>query len=210
MESNTHISFSKPMGGLKLTYEYLLILPIIEWVSSEVLKIKYLFEQQYGCRKAANSEPHITLINFIQLVTMENHIVQRLERFSRSVVPFVVKLNGFGNVPSSVIYINVVNKAPIVEIVKNMKGPFKHLLTPDKKLGPKFAQNPHVTIAREMSTEQYDQALLEWKNKEFAFSFPVNEMILLKREIPSGKCYTVKHFLFGGSNNQGIQSTLPF
>ncbi len=198
------------MGGLELTYEYLLVLPIIERISSEILKIKYLFEREYGCRKAANSEPHITLIKFIQLVTMEKSIVQRLERFSRSVVPFIVKLNGFGNVPSSVIYINVLNKTPIIEIVKNMRGPFKHLLTPDKKLDPKFTRNPHVTIAREMSPEQYDQALLEWQNKEFTFSFPVNEMILLRREIPSGKCYTVKHFLFGGSDKDGIQSALPF
>ena len=190
-------------------YEYLLIISPNEETGLKTLAIKNSFKE-YGCHNAANQIPHITLANFVQFNTMEDRIVYRFENFAKSIKPFEVKLNGFGQFPSHTIFINVATKAPIVTIVKNMKGPFKHLLQPNKQDAPHFITIPHLTIAREMLKSQHSRAWADWQHKEFTASFEAFEMILLRREIGRGAYHVVKHIPFEGSQACGEQLIFSF
>ena len=189
--------------------EFLLIIPPDDKVNSEVFPIKKVFEADYGCSYSGNSKPHITLTNFLQLETMENRIIQRLESFSKSIRPFNIDLKGFGGFPAHSIYINILKKKPIVEIVKGIRSNFTHILKFDEKYKPNFVTQPHLTIARGMTKAQYDRAYSEWRHKQFDSGFHANNMILLKR-LPEGNYHIVKSFSFAGSDFIGLQLKLPF
>src|SRR5476651_1404367 len=126
---NNNENFKLTGGAAIACYEYLLIISPDEEIGLKALAIKNSFKE-YGCHNPANQIPHITLVNFVQLNTMEDRIVYRLESFAKSIKPFEIKLDGFGQFPPQTIFINVATKSPIMRMVKNMKGPFKHLLQP--------------------------------------------------------------------------------
>ena len=189
--------------------EFLLIIPPNNKVNSEVFPIKKRFDSDYGCPYSGNLTPHITLTNFLQYEMMENRIVQRLESFSKSIRPFNIDLRGFGGFPAHSIYVNILKKKPIVEIVKGIRSNFTHILKFDEKYKPIFVTTPHLTIARGMTKAQYDRAFSEWQNKQFNSGFYANKMMLLKR-LPGSSYHIVKTFSFTGGDFDGFQLELPF
>jgi 2'-5' RNA ligase len=189
--------------------EFLLIIPPDEKVNAEVFSIKKEFDLNYGCSYSANLTPHITLTNFLQFEMMENRIIQQLERFSKSIRPFNIDLKGFGGFPTHSIYVNILRKKPIVEIVKGIRSNFASILNFDEKYKPKFITQPHLTIARGMTTAQYDMAFTEWRDEQFDSGFYADNMTLLKR-LPGSNYQTVKKFSFAGQDFRGLQLELPF
>ncbi len=200
----------KTASGAEIAiYEYLLIISPNEETGLKALAIKDSFKE-YGCHNAANQIPHITLVNFVQLNTMEDRIIYRLESFAKSIKPFEVKLDGFGQFPPQTIFINVATKSPIVNMVKNMKKPFKHLLQPHQQDPAHFFANPHLTITRELIKSQHNRAWADWQHREFKANFQASEMVLLRREIGRGKYHVVKRIPFGGGQGAGEQLMLGF
>jgi 2'-5' RNA ligase len=138
----------------------------------------------------------------------EKQFIYYFERFSKSINPFDIQLNGFGQFPPNTIYVNVLTKEPIINIVKNMKIKFSGFLRPTKHQKPFFILNPHLTIARRMLESQYYRAWEEWKDTEYISTFRANEMILLKRKITGGKCETIARFPFEGNGMSDVQLML--
>lgn len=193
----------------KTVYEYLLIISPDQVISAGLAGIKNVFKTNYGCEYSANLHPHITLINFVQFEVNEKYFIHYFERFSKSISPFDIQLNGFGGFPPSTIYVNVLTKAPIINIVKGMKTKFSGFLQPTKHQKPSFILNPHLTIARQMQASQYNTAWAEWKDKEYISTFRANEMRLLKRKITGSRCETITIFPFGGNGMSDVQLMLP-
>jgi len=192
----------------KIVFEYVLVISPDEVTCAFMSEIKNIFKIQYGCEYAASLIPHITLINFVQFEMNEKRIVEYLERFSKSVNPFDIQLNGFGQFPSHTIFVNVSTKAPIVKIVKDIQTKFSKFLQPTEHEKPKFIKNPHLTIARQMTESQHNMAWEEWKDKEYVSTFKARGMSLLKRKITGGKCQTVATLKFEGDGISDIQLTL--
>lgn len=187
---------------------YLLLISPDNKTSFSIMKIKKLFKEKYGCASAERSYPHLTLIKFQQYQDAEHQIIRHFERFSRSVVPFDIVLNGFGSFPAHTIYVNIATFQPVADLVKNMRhtlGP--HLRT--KTLArPVFVTNPHVTIGRKMDRKQYEQAWEEWKSKGFNSSFAAEKMLLLRKQPGAQRYEVVQQFRFAGTACQGTQGTL--
>lgn len=197
---------------LKL-YEYLLVISPSALINIEISRIKLGFHEVYGCEKCAYLKPHITLLNFVQYGTMEQKIIDRFERFTRSVAPENIELDGFGSFQKHTIYVNVLTKVPIVKLVKGIRKRFANILRPSMELKTHFITNPHITIARGMTEEQHAQAWEQWNGKEFDSTFVAKEMVLLKRGLDdegkvAGNYQIVKRFAFTGTGIEGKQLDL--
>ena len=194
----------------KIVFEYLLIISLDKITSSEIFELKKYLRIKYGCEHAASAIPHITLINFIQLENNEERILKYLKRFSESINPFEIQLNGFGQFPPHTIYVNVLTKTPIVEIVKDMQTKFRKILQLTERDKPIFIKTPHVTIARKMTASQHDKAWQEFKEEKYMSTFQTSEMSLLRRAVSGGRYETIATFPFTGNVFSGEQLRLPF
>jgi len=74
--------------------------------------------------------------------------------------------------------VNVFNEESFAEISKGLKNSSSLL-----KKNAKFPSPAHLTIARDMKPEQFEQAWSEYENEEFESSCEVSGMILLRRKL---------------------------
>jgi 2'-5' RNA ligase len=193
-----------------ILYEYLLVISPDKELLTALIQMKNHFQLAYGCEYAASLIPHITLINFVQLEKNMEKVINYFERFSKHIKPFEIQLCGFDGFANHTVFVNVATKKPIVKIVEDMQTKFSGLLRPLTHSAPHFIFNPHITIARKMSENQYNKAMEEWHNKQFNAVFWASEIVLLKRKITGGKCETVTRFRFEGNGSFEEQGIMPF
>jgi 2'-5' RNA ligase len=198
-------------------YEYLLMISLSDEDTKAIGRIKWQYRERYGCSKAANLKAHITMANFCQFGINEPSIINLFHRFCQSFLPVEVNLKGFGHFTNKTIYINVHKQASIIEIVKGLKTKMKGKLKVINSLKPKFiTKSLHVTIARDMTEKQYQQAWQEWQNEAFDSQFLVKDITLLRRQIDIttwsriGSYKEVARFPLEGKNLYGHQMVMPF
>ena len=139
--------------------EYLLVLHPHQDLVDKIAKVKEDFYGKYKAESAKWSKPQITLVKFSQLQMMEERIVNRLKSIASGLPAFTIELNNFGSFPTHTIFINVETKGSIQALVKNLKP--AQALMKTKEVKPHFMDNPHLTIARALTPQQYEQAWLE-------------------------------------------------
>jgi 2'-5' RNA ligase len=179
-----------------LPAEYLLVLQPHEELWNQIRSVKEKFAKDFNCENAKKGLPHITLIAFKQMQSVENRIVQMLGNISKTLSPFKIELKNFGSFPSHTIYINITSKVQIVDAVKALRAPQKFMkLDNDNK--PHFITEPHLTIARKLLPWQYEKGWLEYEHAHFHGRFIASYALLLKRK--AGEKYTtVRKFMFEG------------
>jgi len=164
--------------------EFLLVLNPHEELRNRIIAIKKDFHEKYkgstASKAIATGKPQIPLVKFETLEMMEERIVNRLKSIAMGYHPFKVELKDFGSYPSHTIYINVISKLPIQNLVKQIKEA-QRLMKLDKDHKPHFIEEPQITIARKLVTWQYEQAWLEYDNRHFTGRFIADSMLLLKR-----------------------------
>lgn len=189
-------------------YQYLLIISPDGETSARIMKIKKEFDERYCCGVAGRSYPHLTLVKFRQPASMEDHIVSNFAKFCRSVTPFEIILNGFASFSPHTIYVKVENPEPVAGLVKNLRNAFGRLLKTTGGPRPAFITNPHITIARQLSPLQHQQAWEDWKHDYFSGRFPAESMLLLKRPNADVRYETLQRFSFTGTSIPGKQTRL--
>ncbi len=162
--------------------EYLLVLNPHEELRNKIMQVKDGFYKEYKAVTAIAGKPHITLVNFLQYEMMEERIVNRLKTVAMGHPAFKVELKNFGSFPSHTIFINVVTKEPVRELVRQIK-PFQQLLRLNKEHKPHFIDEPHLTIARKLVPWQYEKGWLEYSQKHFTGRFIADSMLLLGRRV---------------------------
>jgi 2'-5' RNA ligase len=160
--------------------EYLLVLDPPQDLSQKIMKIKEGFADKYKNDIARFTKPLITLINWVSLELMEERMIQRLQTISMGFTPFKVELKDYGSFPTHTIIINVVSKVPIQSLVREMKQAQK-LMTLDQDNKPHFIETPHLSICRKLKPWQYEEAWLEFSNRQLTGRFIADSMLLLKR-----------------------------
>jgi len=162
-------------------YEYLLVLSPHEELWNTILKLKENFAVKYQTDFARRSKPHVTLANFLQYEMKEERVMKFLTRIAMSYLPFKIELKDFGSEPSHTIRINVENKLPIQQLVKEIRIEGTTFLTINDDLKPYFINDPHITIGRKLTSRQYKKAWAEYSKARFTGYFIAEEMTLLKR-----------------------------
>jgi len=177
-------------------YEYLLVLSPHRDLWDKIVEVKKKFAEDYQSDHARWGKPHVTIVNFVQYIMMEERLTDRLNAIAMGYPPFKVELKDFGSFPSHTIYINVVSKLPIQNLVKEVRKESQQLMKLNDDNKPHFILEPHLTIARKLQPWQYEKGWLEYSNKSFTGRFIADGMLLLRRS-PNEKGYQiVKRFEF--------------
>jgi 2'-5' RNA ligase len=177
-------------------YEYLLVLSPHEELANKIIKVKDEFAEQYKSSNARWGKPYLALVNFNQYGMMEERIINCLKPIAMGYPPFKVELKDFGSFPSHTIYINVVSKVPIQNLVKEIRSEGQRLMKLNDDNKPHFIMEPHLTIARKLQPWQYEKGWLEYSNKHFTGRFIADAMLLLKRPVGEMKYQVVQRFQF--------------
>ena len=160
--------------------EYMLVLTPHEELWNRIMKIKKEFSETYKVMHGAFGKPHLALVRFNQYEMMEERITNRLKTVAMGYHPFKVELKDFGSFPSHTIYINVISKMPIQNLVKQIKDA-QPLMKINKDNKPHFLEEPNFAIARKLVPWQYEKAWLEYSQRHFTGRFIADSMLLLKR-----------------------------
>ena len=172
--------FNFHMPGYRIN-EYLLVLTPPEELWQKIVRVKEEFSQKYKALSAKYLRPHIALVNFLTLEMMEEKIIQRLQNIGMGIAPFKIELKDFGSYPSHTIFINVVSKVPIQNIVRQLKEA-QRLMKLNNENKPHFIEEPHIGIARKLKPWQYEEGWLEYSRRQFTGRFIAESMLLLKRK----------------------------
>lgn len=177
--------------------EYLLVLNPHEDLRDKIMQVKEDFSDNYKATVARYSEPHITLVNFVQFEMVEERLINRLQIIASGYVPFKVDLKDYGSFPSHTIFINVASKQQVQNLGKSLR-PAQQLMTLNKDNKPHFINDPHLTIARKLLPWQYEKGWLDYSHRFFSGCFIVAGMLLLKRSL---KFQSDGHILIGKYQN---------
>ena len=171
---NTELS----MPGYRAN-EYLLVLSPHEELRHKISGVKKSFFENYGVQSALMGRPQITLARFTQLEMMEDRLMNKLRLISMGLPSIKIELNGFGNYPTHSIFINVVNKNQ----VKNIINGFKEARRLMKRGGenPHFIDDPCIPVAIRIQKEVFKEALKEYASKHFTGRFIADHILVLKR-----------------------------
>ena len=90
------------------------------------------------------------------------------------------------------IYIDVANPKPVVQLVKSLHE-FLHLPSQSSF----FAWHPHMTIAKGLDENKFQEAMTELAGVQYADSFLADRIILMRRSERFMKYELVKEFELG-------------
>ncbi|MBS1596751.1 MAG: 2'-5' RNA ligase family protein [Bacteroidetes bacterium] len=189
--------------------EYLLVLSPNEELKNKIREVKKEFYDKYEAKTASWGKPHVTLVNFVQIEMLEDRIVNRLKTIAMGYHPIKIELKDFGSFPSHTIYINVITKEPIRNLVKEIREVQK-LMKLDKDNKPHFIDEPHITVARKLLPWQYEKGWLEYSHRHFTGRFIADSMLLLKRRVGEKAWQIAQRFEFMNMPVSTKQGTLDF
>jgi len=175
----------------KNAWEYLLLLSPPHYIKNGVWEIKKAFHKKHNHIQAIHSAPHITLGSFWLNEVLEEDVLRKISEVAQQQSPVEVILKNFKNFGTHTIYINVINPAAIVNLVKSLKEKLQLHGSQSS-----FSMTPHLTIARRLREEQFKKAILDFEGREFNASFIADSMLLMKREHSNDRYQTVAEFDF--------------
>jgi 2'-5' RNA ligase len=173
--------------------DYLLVLSPHEELQHKILHIKEGFREKYKTAMQA-TKPHITLVKFTGLQMMEERLQQRLQMISMGTSPFKIDLKDYGSFPTHSIYINIITKNAIQDLVKELRTARRLMKSPDND--PHYIMEPHLSIAMKLLPWQFEQGWLEYSHRHFTGSFIADSMLLLRKREGETKYQIVKRFEF--------------
>ena len=175
--------------------EYLLVLSPHKELWEKILKVKEEFATTYQVTRGSWTKPHVTLVNFSQYEMLDERIRNRLKIVAMGHHPFKVELMDFGSYPSHTLYINMISKEPVKNLVREIRVAQRLMkLNDDKK--PHFFDEPNITIARKLLPWQYEKGWLDFSNRHFSGRFIADAMLLLKRKSGDKTYQVVERFEF--------------
>ena len=177
-------------------FEYLLVLNPHQELSNKIAHIRKGFNAEYKIAGVPGSRANLALLKFEQLEMAESRIVQKLHTIAMGSPPFKVEIKDFGSFPSHTIYLNVVSKVPIQNLVKTIRTEAQRLLKYDPEKTPHFMLEPHFTIGMKLKPWQYEKAWLAYSHKHFTSRFIADEMVLLKRLVGERNWVVSNRFKF--------------
>ncbi|MCP9199785.1 2'-5' RNA ligase family protein [Gramella sp. GC03-9] len=158
-------------------------------IKSEIEKIKKEIQAEFGISHALKLPAHITVkIPFRFNENKEASLLKKLQNFSAELKPISINLKDFGRFDKKVIFINVLDHEPIIQLHTNLQG-FIGELTQLKKHELASKIHPHVTIAtRDLKRTDFPQVWANFKDRYFAASFIAKHLFLLKH---NGKTWDI-------------------
>jgi len=187
-------TLKQTMPGYRLN-EYMLVLPPHEELRKKIITIKKEFAEKFKCPQAVWGKPHGMLARFTQYEMMEERVLNRLKTIAMGFHAIKVELKDFGSYPSHSIFINVLSREPIKDLIREIRES-QRLLKPDNEHKPYFTDDPHILISNKLAPWQYEKGWLEHSNRHFTGRFIADSMLLLKRRTGEKAWQIVERLLF--------------
>jgi DNA polymerase IV len=174
-------------GTPATAWEYLLVINPPSSLKKEVMELNAEFRLQ-----AARSQPHITLVNFLLSDVEEESLLYKIEEVARFHASFDVVLKNFSHVSAHTIYVDLVNSAPVVNLVRSLQSSLQ--LRPTRSF---FVWRPHLVVAKGLQEEKCSRVLAALQQKDFTSSFLAESLLLMKRDGRFSRHETVRQFQLG-------------
>jgi 2'-5' RNA ligase len=180
MKSKPIINNPQPDWSEMGLWEYMLVANPDEIVKQKIKEEKQSFYNEYKTEIAIKTEPHITIANFLAKEMMEETLCRWTQRICDHQQSFTVALNNYSGFPSHAIYIRVQNPQPFKQLANSLKT--LETFIQDNHCPPlQLVNKPHMTIARQLSEDVYNKAIISYAQKTFHELFTLNKLVLLKR-----------------------------
>ena len=180
--------------------EYLLVVHPDDDVYTKVSAEKQRFNVQYS-QGAVKAKPHITVGSFMAREEMEETLIRWIQRVSSQQKSFPVALNNYSGFPEHTIYLRVQDHQPFKQLATQLKVIDSYIRS--NGYSPvKLINRPHVSIARRLSQDVYEKAMVDYSQKTFFELFTVRELVLLRRAHQYDTWKVINIFrLLPGENN---------
>lgn len=157
---------------------FIAILPP-EDIREQIKGFKLEVAEKFGARHALKLPAHITLQSPFKLPeAQEKDLVNHLQNFVEGKVAFNLHLNNFGSFPPRVLFVDVGNKKPVIDLHESLQqhlSPFFPMADEHKRF------HPHLTVAtRDLQRKAFPKAWEEFKNRKYQASFEVKTIVLMK------------------------------
>lgn len=169
------------MPGYRLQ-EYMLVLSPHEELRKKILAVRKEFAATYHCQQANWGKPHLMLARFTQYEMIEERVVNRLKTIAMAFHPIKVELKDFGSYPSHSIFIQVLSRELIKDLIREIRET-QRLLKPDNEHKPYFTEEPNMAISTKLLPWQYEKGWIEYSHRHFTGRFIAEDMLLLKRRV---------------------------
>ncbi len=169
-------------------------------VKDQIHRQKEWVYQKYGVKGAFRSSAHITLQMPFKLgINKKEKLVNELNSFTKSEIPFDIHLNGFGCFEPRVVFIKVEDNSLLAELRDNLLPILKQYQifnSTHKNRG----FHPHITVAfRDLKKKDFYPLWNEVKNMPFKEQFIAQGLTLYKH---NGKSWDEDEFIpFNQSSN---------
>jgi len=193
--------------------EYLLMLSPEDRVKKKVFEFKKTCTVDYKCAFAFNLVPHVTLSQFVLREDNEISLRNALRSYANTIAALNVDLKGFGRFSRHTIFTKVCQQQEIIKIILGLKSFINEDTYPFKFI-PYFSSKPHLTIAKQMTEQQFERGWEDFKRKSYSDSFYAKDMLLLKRDFDDeqvrhkGSYKHVELFNFKIGSRYGRQTVL--
>ena len=173
---------------------YFIALVAPQEIDRQVLEWKYFMKAHHGSVVALRSPAHITLISpFWMDESLETELQNSLEEFSRSQMPFTIRLKDFSAFKPRVIYVAVEPN----EDLQKIKSALENFLLA-KNIFPIKAEarpfHPHVSIAlRDLHKKAFHEAWEIFSKKKYEVQWPVKGISLLRHNEKNWEVINTSH-----------------
>jgi 2'-5' RNA ligase len=174
--------------------EYMVVLNPHDELRQKITHARKQFAEKYNDSVLSLGRPNITLAKFRVMEMMEEKISNRIKVTAMGTAPFKVSLKDYGSFPSHTIFIQVANKVPVQNLVKDLRVSKSLMRSPEAD--PYFITEPYITIARKLNPEQFRKGWLEFSHRSFTGSFIADGLLLLKRREGEKACQIVQRYEF--------------
>jgi 2'-5' RNA ligase len=164
-------------------YEYLLVLEPHEELRERILTTRKEFNKLYRNSAGMAARPHVLLAKFLQYEMLEERLLNRLRAVAMGFYPIKVELKEFGSFPSHTIFINVISRIPVQNLIRQVRTEAQRLMKLNDETKPHFIMEPHIAIARKLAPWQYEKGWLEYSHLHFSGKFIADQMLLLRRPV---------------------------
>lgn len=156
---------------------YLLLIPLPEPVTSDVLEMKRIFRQKYGSFSSEYSTPHLSVCSFLLMENRSEDTFSLLQQRLNHIPSFKMRIEGFNAFDSSrVIYLNLLPSTPFNTIIREMDEARRALhIRKNYTASP----TPHITIAKGLDKATFTSAKKEWTHQKYTGVIDVDTLTVL-------------------------------
>lgn len=187
MHTNNTLAFEQ-----ETLFDYLLVVSPGTGIANDVTALKKLVAQELGMYGSRFSQAHISLFRSVFPERFQEDFVHLLDDIAKRQSGFTLytsKFDHFEHGPDKrTIYINVANPKPLAELHRRILQEFQ--IKPG-------TFKPHITIARAISTPEFDKVYDHFQHQVFVRSFQCKSFVLLRKPATGGHYELVKEFTFG-------------